>query len=112
MITTAGKNACLRVNFCGMNPIAHWYLAFYNQDNDEFTDFADGRPLWVPETLIDEQVHGKALVIPQSYAVILNIALISAHLGAGIQYALYELENPLEFNSNQALTVRLPVGWR
>lgn len=112
MITTEGKNACLRINFCGMTPVANWYLIFFNQNPDEYTDFADGRPIWTPENLIDEKVIGSALVLPQSYDVILSIGLISTSSGPGITYATYELENPLEFNADQTLTIRLPVGWR
>lgn len=113
MITTEGKNACLRVNFCGMPQIYTWYLAFYNQNNDEYTDYeGSGRPVWTPQALIDEKVIGHSQVTPLSYDIILGIALVSTDSGTGIRHAYYTPENPIEFNPGQTLSIRLPVGWR
>lgn len=113
MITTEGKNACLRVNFCGMPQIYTWYLAFFNQNDDEYTDYeGPGRPVWTPQALIDEKVIGHGLVTPNSYDVILGLALVSTESGSYLRYASYTLENALEFNPGQTLTIRLPVGWR
>lgn len=115
MITLEGKNACLRVNFCGMPQIYSWYLAFYNQSQDEFTDYPGNRPQWVPQVLMDEVVTGLALIIPNSYEIITEMALMSTDIknnGVDLAYGYYTLENPIEFNPGQAKTIRLPVGWR
>lgn len=108
MITQDGRNACLRMNFCGM-PTVTWYVKLINQDEESFTDSDEYPYVWSDKIWLEtEIIQGRITFTPNSSDVIVAIQLYNEDL----VYAEYDLEDPIILEAGKTQTILVPVGWQ
>lgn len=108
MITQDGRNACLRMNFCGM-PTVTWYIKLINQGEEGYTDSDQYPFVWEDKVFLeDEIVQGRITFTPNSDDVIVSVQVYSGDL----VYAEYDLEDPIILEPGKTQTILVPVGWR
>lgn len=116
MITQAGRNALLQINFAQRPIVSNWYIGLFTGPGVEFVSYSGFRPVWTPVGYYNEQILGSTLtpLVVIGDATIAGIALHNTHTKGSLidlQGAYTALITPFAITTGQKISVIFTVGW-